>query len=114
VVTWDWTSFFEETFAIAFGVGLGGWFVVDRFEMAALRIASHPNLRKIANAADKMPNMAEGGGGWPGLIGKGLDFLTGGRFSQGGGARIEARGGPGAVPVIDDQGNQIGWMRPGR
>ena len=100
---WDWTLVGETALAIALGISAGGWFVVDRLEVAMLRIAGHPSIRKLANAADRF----QGGdtGGWPGLIKWGLNVLTGGKFGDG------AQGGAGYAAkalVVDTQGNVIG------
>lgn len=83
-VGWDWTFVGELAVGLAVGIGIGGWFFADRIEKAGLRIAGHPSVRKMANAADHFTQGAQGQVGWPGLIASGLNWLTGGRFLQGG------------------------------
>lgn len=108
---WDWTLVAETALAIALGIGAGGWFVVDRLEVAMLRVAAHPNVRKLANAADKFQGASDGG--WPGLIGGVLNMLTGGRFKGSGGGRGAPADqlAPGEALVMNEQGEIVGKAR---
>jgi hypothetical protein len=101
---WDWTFVGELAVGLTLGIGVGGWFVVDRLEKAMLRVAGHPSVRKMANAADKL---TQGGqGGWAGVaqtvVGGVMNWLGVG----GGGG-----GPPGKnqrVVVVDTEGNVLG------
>lgn len=107
---WDWNFVGELIIGLSLGIGIGGAVGSHFLEVAFLRVAAHPSVRKLANAADKFSG--DSGGGWPGLIGKVLSFFTGGKFLgggslMGGGADL----GPGEALVMDQSGNVIGKTR---
>lgn len=59
---WDWGLVGSETAGIAAGIAIGGWIATALFRMAIWQLLSHPTIRKVANAADKVT----GGGGFLG------------------------------------------------
>ncbi|MCI4320603.1 MAG: hypothetical protein L3K23_10835 [Thermoplasmata archaeon] len=107
---WDWNFVGELGVGLALGIGAGLWAGAHFFEVAMLRVAAHPSVRKLANAADKF-TANQGGGGWAGLLESGLNFLTGGKFRGGAGAP-GAAGAAGQfanrVMVVDTQGRVVG------
>lgn len=68
----------EDAFlsALMWGFGFGIAFFVP-LTWAVLRILSHPTVRSIARAADKLSRGS--GGMWESIIKEGLSFLRGGK-----------------------------------
>lgn len=108
---WDWTFVGELAVGLSVGIGVGGYAFAHSLEVAALRIAAHPSVRKLANAADKLGNNATGG--WPGLLGGFLNLITGGRFNQASQGALPGAGGlgPGEALVMNEAGEIVGKAR---
>lgn len=107
-MAWDWNLVGELVLSLAVGIGVGGGVAAHFFEVAALRVAAHPSVRKIANAADRITAGTQNSG-WAGLLQSGLNFLTGGQFSkmQGGGPMGLGGYAPKAI-VINEEGKIVG------
>jgi hypothetical protein len=99
MMSWDWTFVGELAVGVGVGLGAGGWFVVDRLEVAAMRIVSNPSVRKLANAADRFSGADSGG--WSGVVGKVVDGLMG-AFGGGG------HGGGKKALVVNEAGELVG------
>lgn len=72
----DLASALQDVVILTLGIGGGGWATAHFLEVSMLRVAAHPSVRKLANAADRM---SEGGitTTWPGVVGKLVDVGAG-------------------------------------
>ena len=74
-MTWDWETVGELAVGIWIGISLGAWIAFAMFRSLAYEVLSHPSVRKLAGAADKL----SGGGmaGWAGVAKTGLELFFG-------------------------------------
>lgn len=67
MTAWDWTYVGELLVGISLGIAAGGYFVVAVARGAAYELLSHPTVRKIAAAAEKLGGKS--GGALDGILG---------------------------------------------